>query len=255
MSEIRLIIQYAEVSPGKIIELSKDDKNYLFRVLRCSKGDLISISDGKGKDFHARILDKNLLEIIKEFKYTEEYPNLILCQALLKGEKMDFIIQKSTELGVKKIIPIVSERCILKNTNKIERWRKIAKEATEQSGSSTVPEIDSLKSFDNLINSIDNGLLFWEKTETSLIDAFCELNVSKPIFLIVGPEGGFSSEEVNKALIKGIKIASLGKRILRAETASIVSLSLVNFLLQNYDIIKVDEHKFKGKSFKDSQTS
>lgn len=238
MTEIRLIIQYVEVSPGKIIELSKDDKKYIFRVLRSSPGDLIFISDGKGKEFHARILDKNHLEIIKEFKYTEEYPNLTLCQALLKGEKMDFVIQKSAELGVKRIIPFVSERCILKNTNKLERWRKIAKEATEQSGGLTVPEIDSLKTFDNLINSIENGLLFWEKTEISLIDAFCELNPSKPIFLIVGPEGGFSSEEVKKALTKGIKIASLGKRILRAETASIISLSLVNFLSQNYDIIK-----------------
>lgn len=239
MTEIRLTISYTEIFPNKIVEISKEDRNYIFNVLRFKIGNSIIVSDGKGKSFKAKIIDKNKLEIIEEDKKDIEDPfSLILCQALLKGEKMDIIIQKATELGVKKIIPFVSERCILKNTNKIERWRKIAKEASEQSGRNFVPEISDLTNFENLINKIDNGLLFWEKEENSLISLIKELDISKPIFLLIGPEGGFSEKEILNARETGIKTASLGRRILRAETASIVSLSILNFLLQNYDIIK-----------------
>jgi 16S rRNA (uracil1498-N3)-methyltransferase len=239
MTEIRLNISYTEIFPNKIVEISKEDRKYIFNVLRLKIGNSIIVIDGKGKSFEAKIIDKNKLEIIEEDKKNIEDPfSLILCQALLKGEKMDMIIQKTTELGVKKIIPFVSERCILKNTNKIERWRKIAKEASEQSGRNFVPEITDLTNFENLISKIDNGLLFWEKEEKPLISLIKELDISKPIFLLIGPEGGFSEKEILNVREKGIKTASLGRRILRAETASIVSLSILNFLLQNYDIIK-----------------
>jgi len=239
MTEIRLNISYTEIFPNKIVEISKEDRKYIFSVLRLKIGNSIIVIDGKGKSFEAKIIDKNKLEIIEEDKKNIEDPfSLILCQALLKGEKMDMIIQKTTELGVKKIIPFVSERCILKNTNKIERWRKIAKEASEQSGRNFVPEITDLTNFENLISKIDNGLLFWEKEEKPLIYLIKELDISKPIFLLIGPEGGFSEKEILNVREKGIKTASLGRRILRAETASIVSLSILNFLLQNYDIIK-----------------
>jgi|YNPMSStandDraft_2_1061718.scaffolds.fasta_scaffold01335_8 16S rRNA (uracil1498-N3)-methyltransferase len=239
MTEIRLNISYTEIFPNKIVEISKEDRKYIFNVLRLKIGNSIIVIDGKGKSFEAKIIDKNKLEIIEEDKKNIEDPfSLILCQALLKGEKMDMIIQKTTELGVKKIIPFVSERCILKNTNKIERWRKIAKEASEQSGRNFVPEITDLTNFENLISKIDNGLLFWEKEEKPLIYLIKELDISKPIFLLIGPEGGFSEKEILNVREKGIKTASLGRRILRAETASIVSLSILNFLLQNYDIIK-----------------
>ncbi len=250
MSEIRLIINYAEVSSGKIIELSKGDKRYLFNVLRCAEGENILILDGMGRSFSAKIVDKNHIEILEENEQLKEDKlNLILCQALLKGEKMDFIIQKATELGVLKIIPFISERCVIKKTNKIERWRRIAKEASEQSGRLTIPDIDSIKNFDELLASINNGILFWEKAKISLVDVFFELSLSEPIFLIVGPEGGFSSDEVSRALKKEIKIASLGNRILRADTAAIVSLSLVSFLCENYVIIKKNEYNIEGKSF------
>lgn len=243
MSEIRLIINYAEVSPGEIIELSREDKRYLSNVLRCARGENILILDGKGKSFRAKIIDRNHIEILGENEQLREDKfKLILCQALLKGEKMDFIIQKSTEIGVTKIIPFISERCIIKKTNKIERWRRIIKEASEQSGRLNTPDIDSIKNFDELLASINNGILFWENAKLSLVDVFFELSLSEPIFLIVGPEGGFSSDEVSRALKKELKIASLGKRILRSDTAAIISLSLVSFLCENYVIIQKNEY-------------
>uniref|UniRef100_A0A7C4EPI7 Ribosomal RNA small subunit methyltransferase E n=1 Tax=Thermodesulfovibrio aggregans TaxID=86166 RepID=A0A7C4EPI7_9BACT len=240
MSDTRLCIQYAEIFPSTLIALSAEDRKYLFKVLRYSAGDTLSVIDGKGKIYRARVIDKKTLEILYEERhYQEDIFSIFLCQGLLKGERMEMVIQKATEIGVKKIIPFVSERCIIKHTRKIERWKKIAKEATEQSGSITVPEINEMVNFSDLIKQAENGILFWENSEASLMQAVLELTPDRPIFLFIGPEGGFSPEEIQLAEKRGMKIASLGKRILRAETASIVSLALVNFLLQ----VKIEKIK------------
>ncbi len=242
MSEIRLFITYNEIYPGKIVQLSKEDKKYLFNVMRAKAGDIITILNGKGKSFHAKIIDRGALEILNEANTTRDtYYNLVLCQSLLKGEKMDLIIQKATEIGVSKIIPFTSERSIVRVTSKLERWRKIAKEAAEQSGRLTIPEIEAVETFNNLLKLVDNGILFWERATQSLSDVFLNLNTSKPIFLIIGPEGGFTQKEVQSALNKGIVIASLGRRIIRSDTAAIVSLALISFLCDNYVIIKRNE--------------
>ncbi|WP_353684326.1 16S rRNA (uracil(1498)-N(3))-methyltransferase [Thermodesulfovibrio sp. 3907-1M] len=233
MSNPRLCIQYSEIFPGKNIELSREDRRYIFNVLRCHRGDIISIFDGKGKSFKARIIDDISIEVLEEEKLiTEDAFSLSLCQALLKGEKMEMVIQKATELGVKKIIPFVSERCVIKETRKTERWRKIAKEASEQAQRSIVPEINDVIFFSELIKKIKNGILFWEKAETPLIQIVSDINPHQDVFLLIGPEGGFTQKEVTQAAEKNIKIATLGKRILKAETASIVAVSLVSFLLE-----------------------
>lgn len=235
----RLIVDYANILINKTIHLSKEDTNYLSNVLRLKRGDSITISNGQGKSFIARIVGRGILEVIDELQeIKEETFNLTLCQALLKGEKMELVIQKATELGIKRIIPFKSSRCIIRDTQKIERWRRIAKEASEQSGRNVVPEINHLIDFSRLIEEIDNGLLFWEGESIGLIDKFTELDLNKDIYLIIGPEGGFSEEEIEKARVKGIITASLGKRILRAETAAITAVAILVFLLQNYDIIK-----------------
>ncbi|MCS7215378.1 MAG: RsmE family RNA methyltransferase [Thermodesulfovibrio sp.] len=234
MSQIRLCINRCQISCGKIIELSKEERKYLFNVLRLKQGDTLSIFDGKGRSFHAKIIDLKNIEVLREEKFFIEEPfSIILCQALLKGEKMDLVIEKATELGVKKIIPFVSSRCIVKNTRKVERWIKIAKEASEQSLRIIVPDIEEVTNFQDLIKIIDNGVLFWEKSTTPLVQSISDLNHDKNIYLLVGPEGGFTQEEVTMTEKRNIKIASLGKRILKAETASIVSVALVSFLLQS----------------------
>ncbi|MEN2993783.1 MAG: 16S rRNA (uracil(1498)-N(3))-methyltransferase [Thermodesulfovibrio sp.] len=234
MSQIRLCIPNRQIYPGILLELSNEEKRYLFNVLRCHPGDTLSIFDGKGKSFQAKIVDSKTIHILKEENLsTEDDFSIVLCQALLKGEKMDMVIEKATELGVKKIIPFVSSRCIVRHTRKIERWMKIAKEASEQSLRSIVPEISEVISFSELIQSIENGILFWEKANIPLIQAISNINREKAIFLLVGPEGGFTQEEIIIAEKRGIKIISLGRRILRAETASLVSVALVSFLLQH----------------------
>lgn len=233
MSKPRLCIQYSEIFPGKFIELSKEDRKYLFSVLRLERGDILSVFDGKGKNFLARIVDNSTVEILQEEEInSEDAFSIVLCQGLLKGEKMEMVIEKTTELGVKKIIPFVSKRCVVKQTRKIERWRKIAKEASEQSLRTIVPEITDVIDFSQLINTIQNGILFWERATMPLIQTISALNPDEDIFLLIGPEGGFAPEEVTLAEKRNIKIASLGKRILKAETSSIVSVALTSFLLQ-----------------------
>lgn len=233
-SKIRICIQCSEITPQGFINISDEDRKYLFNVLRCSPGDLITVIDGKGKSFKVKIINKKTLHILyEENSNTEDSFTIVLCQALLKGEKMDIVIEKATELGVKKIIPFVSERCIVKYTYKLERWRKIAKEATEQSGRTIIPQINNVIQFYDLIKSVENGILFWEKETQPLIHVVSGIDLEKPIFLLIGPEGGFTSNEVNEAEKRGIETASLGKRVLKAETASIVSVAIISFLVSN----------------------
>lgn len=239
MSSVRLLIQYAPLNIGSVLKLSQEDSKYLFNVLRMKNGELIEVTDGKGSSFLAELVNSHHLKILEKVQSLSENSfSLFLCQALLKGDKMDMVVQKATELGVRKIIPFFSERSILKNTRKVDRWQKIAKEATEQSGRSLIPEISDVQSYKNLIENAENGIVFWEDSQESLTELFKYIDINNPLSLFIGPEGGFTKEEIKIAEDKGLKIASLGKRILRAETAAIAALAIVNFLMENYAIIK-----------------
>lgn len=239
MSSVRLLIQYAPLNIGSVLKLSREDSKYLFHVLRMRNGEVIEITDGKGSAFLAEIVDSHHIKILEQKQHAwEDSFSLFLCQALLKGDKMDMVVQKATELGVRKIIPFFCERSIVKDTRKLDRWQKIAKEATEQSGRSLIPEITKVQSYENLIETTENGIVFWEEGQESLIELFKYIDISSPVSLLIGPEGGFTKQEIMMAEDKGFKIASLGKRILRAETAAITALAIVNFLMENYAIIK-----------------
>ena len=160
--------------------------------------------------------------------------NLTLVQGILKGEKMDIVIQKATELGVKEIIPAITERSQIRQTRKVDRWRKIAEEASKQSGRTMIPVVHEPIEFNSLFTVHHSlpikGFIFWEEGGVPLREAIHQFTDS-PIYLLVGPEGGFSKEEVSLAVSKGLITVSLGKRILRAETAAISAVALIQFLL------------------------
>lgn len=233
------------------IRLSADKSHYLLSVLRCSKGDRVSVIDGKGRAYDAEIamISKKevFIDITGEVIMDTESPlNLILCQGVMKGERMDIAVQKATELGIKEIIPVITERCIVKEIgrSKIKRWRKIAEEATEQCGRTIIPEIHEPIQLNKFLEYWSNekmsGLIFWEGGGLALKEAIKRLlssptlrNSITPIFLLVGSEGGFTAEEVGLSEEHGLIKTSLGKRILRAETAAIVSTALVQFLLSD----------------------
>lgn len=228
------------------ISIAGEKAHYLTRVLRCRRGDIINVLDGKGNSFQCviRELSKKAvsLEIIDVHPYDTESPlNLILLQGLLKGDKMDLVIQKTTELGIKEVCPVITERSQIKETDKVARWRKIAEDASRQSGRTVIPTIHDPIKMDSFFESKGlkiRGFIFWEGGGTPLREAIHKVfpsplrpftDTDSPVYIFIGPEGGFTPPEVKRAEVSGLVSVSLGKRILRAETASIVTTALLQF--------------------------
>ncbi|MEW6109143.1 MAG: 16S rRNA (uracil(1498)-N(3))-methyltransferase [Nitrospirota bacterium] len=230
-----------DIIPGKDqIKISDEKARYLRTVLRCKTGDQIIVNDDKGNSYTARITGATGKEITAEiiekiFPNPESFLNITFLQGILKGDRMDLVIQKATELGVMEIIPVVTERSQIRETKKLPRWRKIAEEASKQSGRTAIPVVHEVMNFQKLFSGSDTikdtGIIFWEKGGESLTDVFGALGDIDRIKLFTGPEGGFSEKEVNIASERGFKVATLGKRILRAETAAIAALSIVQYEL------------------------
>lgn len=260
----RLYYPVAEIEDNKI-SITGDKARYLTSVLRCKNGDELIVFDGKGSCLKTRIVKTDRkevgVEVLEEFPCEADSPvNIVLVQGLLKGEKMDLIIQKTTELGVNEIIPCMTERCQVRGTRKVNRWRKIAAEASRQSGRSFIPVIHEPLDFKNIFtvnSSLEKlyGLIFYEEggmglsqavqqkriqdsgfrmndTGSNKIPQKHELHhVSSQMYIVIGPEGGFTREEIAFAKEKGLFVVSFGKRILRAETAAISAVTLMQFLL------------------------
>lgn len=210
-------------------------------VLRLRSGDKVVLFDGSGFEFTGEItaIAKDLISVaIMEAREVEtESPiEIILGQGIPKSDKMDLIVQKSTELGVSKIVPIYTERVVPKSfsPNKLERWRRIAIEACKQSGRVKVPVISEPVKIDEFIRSAEPSclkLIPWEgEKETSLkkiLPASLEYN---KVSLIIGPEGGLTELEIELAKRSGFLPVSLGKRILRTETVSLSLLSIIQYM-------------------------
>lgn len=217
--------------------------HYLLSVLRSRKGDHFIAYDGRGTCFEAIIHEckkrKVIAEVVESFPCSLESPlHSILVQGILKGEKMDFVIQKSTELGITEIVPVVTERSQVRETRKTERWRAIAEEAARQSGRSVVPTVCDPVEFAQYIAALskweaERALIFYEEGGMSLKEVHRILDngrLNDPVRILIGPEGGFTKSEISNAEEHGCRVASLGKRILRAETAAISAVTLVQYL-------------------------
>lgn len=229
------------------ITLCQEKSRYLVTVLRSKIGDAIKLIDGRGKAYSAIITSilKNsvILNIEKELSVDTETPfHIALCQGMLKGEKMDTVIQKAVELGLKEVVPLITERSVVKETRRLPRWKKIAEEAAEQCGRAVIPEIKEPADFCDFLSEFSDpdsqcGMIFWEHGGAGLREVVKRvfLNHSsrmKKIFVIVGPEGGFSNKEISDAESAGFVKATLGKRILRAETAAIVSVAATVMMIE-----------------------
>lgn len=219
--------------------ITGEQARHLSLVLRVSVGDILSVFDGLGNLFTCRVLNVRKKEVtieqIKKEPYSVESPvSVFLAQGIPKGEKMDFIIQKTTELGVKKIIPIITGRSQVQHTHKVDRWRKIAISASKQSGRDTVPYVEEPAGFEEFIARQDSGnriILYEEEKNQSLRRALGDYRRNSDITLLAGPEGGFSKHEISSALHGGFTSVSLGPRILRSETAPIAALSIIQYEL------------------------
>ncbi|OGW27972.1 MAG: hypothetical protein A2X59_13365 [Nitrospirae bacterium GWC2_42_7] len=235
----RIFLPYSELQ-NKIITISGEKAKYISSVLRCVSGDLINITDDQGNSYYAVIITSTKKEIKaeitgKQIIDTESPIYITLLQGLLKGEKMDFVIQKSIELGVNRIIPVITERSQIRETKKLLRWKKIAEEASRQSGRSIIPEIVQTLKFEDIFTGSNyvsrTGIIFWEQGNGNLSEILNRLGTADKLSLFTGPEGGFSEKEVEIASENGFVVASLGKRILRAETAAIAAVSIIQYRL------------------------
>jgi len=235
----RIYLPISHIKDNRI-SITDEKAHHLTSVLRCRKGDELIVFDGKGNCFRTTILKADrrevIADVIKRFPCdTESHINITLVQGILKGEKMDIIIQKTTELGVNEIIPVVTERSQLRETRKVTRWRKIAEEGSRQSGRSVVPVIREPVEFKKYFANQKykfQGFIFFEEDGMKLFEALSSF-VSRPssVSVLIGPEGGFTKEEITLATEWGLHVISLGKRILRAETAAISAITLIQYLL------------------------
>ncbi len=217
------------------------DAHQIKDVLRMTPGDLIELLTGDGQVHEAKIvhLAKGRVECEVISSHTDESEpkvKITLAQALPKARKMDLIIEKCVELGVNRIIPMLSERTIAKEA-KLERWQKIAKEAAEQAKRAVIPQVSELRKFGDVLKlkkQFDLALIPWEEEkELSLKKALASHRASSSILLLIGPEGGFSAAEVAAAQKEDFVSVSLGKRILRTETAGLTALAAINYELDS----------------------
>ena len=248
MTRRRFYAPQAAFAPDKkSVTLSSEETRHLRDVLRLLAGDEIYVFDGAGREFHCVVeviaKDATELRVIAEVAPARpESPlNLTLAIALLKGEKFDLVIQKATELGVKRIMPLDTNRADVRLRNSVDeqkrvtRWRRIALEAAKQSGRALLPEITASLSLKALLMSCAEGedstsaiwLMFSERGGRSLAETNNLAGRPAGVIAVVGPEGGWADEELKLAQDTGWEIVTLGGRTLRAETAAIAIVSLL----------------------------
>jgi 16S rRNA (uracil1498-N3)-methyltransferase len=227
---------------GDRISFAVDDARKLTTVLRKRSGDRVQVVDSGGVAFGATlVMDESTgrdarvqATLDEQLDRGDVEPALLvtIAQAVPKGQKMDLIVEKATELGAHAIVPVRSARVIGHDTSpaKLERWRRIAKSAAQQSGRLRVPDVRDVHDWEALLATFaryDRVYVPWELAEPApLRDVFeRELEHARSALVVIGPEGGFSADEVERARAAGATAISLGRRILRTETAALVVLA------------------------------
>ncbi|NLM76287.1 MAG: 16S rRNA (uracil(1498)-N(3))-methyltransferase [Clostridiaceae bacterium] len=230
---------------GNLIKICGDDLKHLRLVLRLKTGDKIQVFDGREVEYEAVLTDVNkeraYAEILSSYRPdTEPRIKLTLFQGLPKGDKMDLIIQKSVELGVHRIVPVLTERTVVQldsksGRKKTERWNRIAKEAAKQCRRAYIPEVGEPIKFAEVLKKVedfDAAVMMYENEEKKCLKELLKcytINKIEDIAIFIGSEGGFSTDEVKRCKTAGFDIVSLGKRVLRTETAAISAVSIIMY--------------------------
>ena len=232
MGNIRLFFSNS-ITTGMTDMLDKFQSHYLNKVMRIKENEFFSLFNNKG-EWEAKILkiSKGLVkfEIIKQLRQTENMKDLWLAFSPIKSNYQNFMIQKATELGVTKFLPIIFDRTIVRSIN-VERLKKIAIEASEQSNRINIPSIEQTQNLESFLNSNLVDLIFTDLNSTNKKIDKSKLT-NKPICIIVGPEGDFSELEREKILtFRGVQTVKINENILRSETAVISAISIVNYAI------------------------
>lgn len=263
---------------GNTLSITGNDVHYITRVLRLGPGDALTVLDCEGRAFNAVIKTAGnrevRLDVVGEIKSdSESSVKVALFQAIPKGDKMDLVIQKAAELGVARIVPVVTDRVVVhldaaRGAKRLERWRKISAEAARQCGRTVAPEVEPVVAFEDALNLLAPyqkreevkkgtgnfllksslspfsdespfeasplfhlGIMPWEGEESVSLRECLSGKRPDAVSIFVGPEGGFSLSEVYAARERGITTVTLGRRILRTETAGIITPALVMYAL------------------------
>lgn len=232
----------------KSITITGSDVNHIKNVLRLKCGDEIMVSDGEGMDYQCRICDISAdmvsADIEDILSNAAELPvRITLFQGMPKSDKMELIIQKAVELGVYEIVPVITKRTVVKIDDrkadkKLERYNGIAESAGKQSGRGIIPEVKPFMTFKQALEyarTFDMNIIPYE--EASGIEYSREVinsvKESSSLGIFIGPEGGFAKEEVEQAMTAGARCITLGRRILRTETAGLAVLSIIMFAIES----------------------
>ena len=248
----RFFIEQTKITSTKIF-ITGSDAAHIKKVLRMKSGDRIGLFDGRGFEYEARI--ENLLagsvevSITKRFLSASESPvQIIVAQALLKDKKMDILARQLTEIGITKLIPFTSIRSVPRPDKKRlserrKRWEKIAIEALKQCRRGHVTEIGETITFNDVIkidDECDLKIVFWENESKPISDAVQQVHDRhyRKILAVLGPEGGFTEKEIEDARACGFVTASLGPRILRAETAAVAACTILQYIFGDMGLKK-----------------
>ena len=240
MASTRLFVNDT-LGSGIELQLGREQAHYLGRVLRLRDGDMLTVFNGDNGEFVARIvsLGKNdaVVQIEAAFKAETESPLKIhLVQGISRGERMDFVVQKATELGVKRITPVLTEYGVVKlnpsrATKRSDHWQSVAISACEQSGRIRPPLIDTPVDLNSWFGAgakeADTDLILQPGAATPLSSIAAPVT---KVCLLIGPEGGFSDTEYEDAMIAGFAAVSLGPRVLRTETAALTAIAVAQTL-------------------------
>lgn len=237
----------AQVS-GEKVYIEGSDVNHICNVLRMKKGEKLQISDGNNKKYVCQIdeitNEKVFLHIIEEKIGNTELPSKIyLFQGLPKSDKMELIVQKAVELGVYEIIPVSTKRAVVKldakkARKKVERWNSIAEGGAKQSGRTVIPKVREVMTYKEALTyakTLDIVLVPYELADgmNKTKEIIGRIEKGQSIGIFIGPEGGFEKEEVEQAMETGAEPITLGKRILRTETAGLTILSILMYHLES----------------------
>lgn len=233
---------------GKRVRITGSDVNHIKNVLRMKVGEEISVSNGlDGKEYRCGILSPEPDCILCELRFIKEAgvelpAKVYLFQSLPKADKMELIIQKAVELGVYQIIPVAAKRCVVKLDQKkadakMMRWQGVAEAAAKQSKRAVIPQVTEVLSFQQAVkmaSDIDVRFIPYELAEgmDKTRELISSLKPDQSIAVFIGPEGGFEEAEIHEALANGITPVTLGRRILRTETAGMTVLSWIMYQLE-----------------------
>ena len=226
------------------IVIEGEDAKHIGTVMRAKVGEKLTVCDGYNRDYECTIeeIEKNKVTLsIDSSAECDVEPELkiTLFQALPKADKMELILQKCTELGVTEFVPVATERAVVKldkkdKAKKTERWQKIVESAAKQSGRGVVPKVQEPVSFAEAVKMaslLDGSIIPYELEEENGLKEFAKDFKGKTLGIFIGPEGGFTQSEVEKCLEAGFKSITLGKRILRTETAGMVTAAILIYEL------------------------